>query len=111
MVIIGVEEGYREGALVAMRAGLCRSAECCGELVELSFYAGIWRVFTGGVWKSLFHVERFAQRNASVEIEVLRDPSHDSRAGFYFVFARTSFSQKQVKCGVSRDVPRGTFLA
>jgi hypothetical protein len=41
MVIIGVEEGYREGALVAMRASLCRSAERCGELVELSFYAGI----------------------------------------------------------------------
>src|SRR6266851_2507624 len=34
MVIIGVEEGYREARTVAMRVGLCRSAERCGELVE-----------------------------------------------------------------------------
>src|SRR5580704_13955510 len=34
MVIICVRRGYREAGPVAMRAGLCRSAGGCGELVE-----------------------------------------------------------------------------
>ncbi len=52
MVIIGVKEGYREGGLMAMRVSLCRNAEGCGELVELSFCAGILRVSAAAVWKS-----------------------------------------------------------
>jgi hypothetical protein len=47
MVIIGVKEGYREGGLVAMRLGLCRSVHGCGELVELSFSALDSRVLAG----------------------------------------------------------------
>jgi hypothetical protein len=45
MVIIGVEEGYREARTVAMRVGLCRSGESCGELVERLFCLGIFRSF------------------------------------------------------------------
>jgi hypothetical protein len=52
MVIIGVKEGYRVGGFVAMHAALCRSAEGCGELVELSFCAGFLGFLAGAVWKS-----------------------------------------------------------
>jgi hypothetical protein len=37
MVIIGVEEGYREAKAVAMRVWLCRSGGSCGEPVECLF--------------------------------------------------------------------------
>src|SRR5947208_3209853 len=62
MVIIGLERGYREGGLVAMCAALCRSAEGCGELVELSFCAGILRVLKEAMWKSFVPRGTFGRR-------------------------------------------------
>ena len=37
LVIIDVEEGYREDGLEAMAGRLCRSGGGCGELVEVLF--------------------------------------------------------------------------
>jgi hypothetical protein len=47
MVIIGVEEGYRVRDFVAMRVSLCRSAEGCGERVELAFCAVFLGLYRG----------------------------------------------------------------
>ena len=59
MVIIGVKEGYREARMVAMRGGLCRSGNSCGELVERGVSLGKSEAYGKMMWKSLFHVEHF----------------------------------------------------